>query len=454
MDKSTPIIICRLCDENGNELNIYRKDSIRFTELTSPQTRTKRRICLKSGKTGEVSAAKILIEGYVSASMDGQNLSAPIPFRIKQWIYIYAPDNAELRFTVNNLVCHAVFSQDRCADYIKILINIETAVSAVKQKEICACNDPCVVVDETTDTIRMLSHACIAQRVDQIKAETYQYTALSDGVKRVYTDADELKEYGHRGILSPHEVAYYNLYVNGVLQPKVNYRMTKGRLVFITADIPTEGATIIIKYITFKSEKCIDIKDDQYFTIADGVKREYTNADELKKYSTRGIPGPDEVSYYNLYFNGVLQPKRNYSVKKGLLRFLTADIPQKDHTIILESIAIQDGCGRLMDVEEYQFDTIAKDSRAYCPYAEITPYGKGILAPSQASYQNLMVNAVNQPRVDYKVCDSCLILRTEDLPTAGSPVTLQSIRILNDKCYGGPCNRSSRLCISDLMAGY
>ncbi len=136
----------------------------------------------------DVSAVKILIEGYVSTCIDGQNLSAPVPFRIIQCIYIYTPEHAALEFTVNNFVCQAVLSRNRCAEYIRIMVNIETIVNVSKEMQIEAGEDSCVVVNEKTDTIRMLSKACLIHRIDQIRAETYQYTALSDGEKRVYTN--------------------------------------------------------------------------------------------------------------------------------------------------------------------------------------------------------------------------------------------------------------------------
>jgi hypothetical protein len=429
MVKCAPMIICRLCDKNGMILNAYKQNSIKFTELTSPENRFKQRIRSMSGSI-TYTTAEILIEGYVSVCIDGRNLSAPFPFRIVQRICINAPEHAVLRFTVNNFVCQAATIRNGI-DFIRIKVIIETRVTATKEKMIETDEDPPALAEETIDTVRMLSETCMVHGTDRIKAEAYQYTALSDGEKRVYTNADELKEYGDKGILSPGEVSYYNLYVNGVLQPKVNYIMTEGRLEFITTDIPTEGATVIIKYITLKNKDCINITDDQYYTISDGIKREYTNNNELKKYSTNGIPGPDEVSYYNLYVNGVLQPKRNYIIKKGLLKFITTDIPQEGQPIILESIAIKDACGHLMEVEDYQYDTLADEKRVYCSGRDITPYGRGILAPQQTSYQNLLVNAVNQPSINYKVAGNCLILKTADLPPAGSPVTLQSIRVLN-----------------------
>lgn len=454
MIKYTPIIICRLCDKNGRILNAYKQNSIRFTELTSPENRFKRRVRLMSGRTVYISMAKISIEGYVSVCIDGWNLSAPVPFRIVQRICICAPECAVLKFSVNNFVCQAAPFRCRYADFIRILVNIETRVSASEGGVIEAGGDSSVVVSELMDTVRMVSRTCLIHGIDRIEAEAYQYTAISDGTKRVFTNADELKKYGDKGIFSPEEVSYYNSYVNGVLQPKVNYIMKKGRLEFITEDLPTQGATIIIKYITFKGKNRVNFTDEQYYTIADGVKREYTNGDALRKYSTNGIPGPLEVSYYNLYVNGVLQPRENYIVEKGLLKFITADIPQKGRSIILESIAIKDACGRFLKVEDYQYDILADESRIYCSGGDITPYGQGIVSPQLTSYQNLLVNAVNQPGIDYQVTDSCLVFKTADLPTVGSPVTLQSVRVLNKQCSGKPCDICMCLCLGALMAGF
>ena len=58
-----------------------------------------------------------------------------------------------------------------------------------------------------------------------LHADTYQYNALSDGVKRIYTNNDELTQYGDKGILDPNDVSSFGLFINGVLQPKVNYEI-------------------------------------------------------------------------------------------------------------------------------------------------------------------------------------------------------------------------------------
>lgn len=51
-----------------------------------------------------------------------------------------------------------------------------------------------------------------------IQADTYEYYTLSDGIKSVYTNEDELKEYGNRGILDPAATSFINLFINGILQ--------------------------------------------------------------------------------------------------------------------------------------------------------------------------------------------------------------------------------------------
>lgn len=84
----------------------------------------------------------------------------------------------------------------------------------------------------------------------KLPAITYQYNAQSDGVKRCYTNDDELKAYGNRGILNPELVTYYRLLINGVLQPKEYYEITEGMLYLKTADVPPKGAPIVLDFVT------------------------------------------------------------------------------------------------------------------------------------------------------------------------------------------------------------
>ncbi|WP_067726605.1 DUF4183 domain-containing protein [Oceanobacillus damuensis] len=81
------------------------------------------------------------------------------------------------------------------------------------------------------------------------KADNYIYFTLSDGVKSVYTNVDELKEYGDRGILDPETVTYINLYVNGILQPQNIYEVKKGFLKFLF-DVPLKNVPISLQFIT------------------------------------------------------------------------------------------------------------------------------------------------------------------------------------------------------------
>lgn len=87
-----------------------------------------------------------------------------------------------------------------------------------------------------------------------LKADVYQYNTLSDGVKKVYTNEDELIQYGNKGILNPNQVSYYSLFINGILQPKVNYEIQEGLLILKTEDVPLKYSTIIITFITLKDK--------------------------------------------------------------------------------------------------------------------------------------------------------------------------------------------------------
>ncbi|AST90685.1 MULTISPECIES: DUF4183 domain-containing protein [Sutcliffiella] len=88
------------------------------------------------------------------------------------------------------------------------------------------------------------------QANNTLKVDTYQYNALSDGVSSIYTNKNELKEYGERGILDPKTVSYINLFINGVLQPPNTYEVKKGYLSLKTNNIPQKNTPIILQFIT------------------------------------------------------------------------------------------------------------------------------------------------------------------------------------------------------------
>lgn len=80
-----------------------------------------------------------------------------------------------------------------------------------------------------------------------LKAETYQYTAYSDGLRNVYTDSDAVPLYSTSPILDPDGVTYLNLFVNGILQPLNLYTVRPGLL--ILNDIPPRGVPLILQFV-------------------------------------------------------------------------------------------------------------------------------------------------------------------------------------------------------------
>ncbi|OIJ18768.1 hypothetical protein BKP45_15900 [Anaerobacillus alkalidiazotrophicus] len=79
---------------------------------------------------------------------------------------------------------------------------------------------------------------------------TSQYNTISDGVKEIFTNQDELTMYGEEGILNPNEVSSINLFINGVIQPELNYHVEIGLLTLLTEDIPHQGTPISLQFIT------------------------------------------------------------------------------------------------------------------------------------------------------------------------------------------------------------
>ena len=83
-----------------------------------------------------------------------------------------------------------------------------------------------------------------------LKTTNSLFFTLSDGKNRIYTSKDGLEEYGITKIMSPDEVSYINLFINGMLQPTVNYKVEKGKLTLLTDDIPLKGTVIILQFIS------------------------------------------------------------------------------------------------------------------------------------------------------------------------------------------------------------
>jgi len=447
-DTALSKIYCCLTDENGNILNPYTTNSIRYIDLTSLSNTSQKQSSFHPGKSFDKDEFIILIKGYISLFSEGKRISEPIPFKAYQSFYLHAPKETDLFFQLYDFNCHidAIDTKNHRL-HIKIKVKLDTVVRSKAQVNLMLpviertagkadhfeFKKECVKVTKIFDQCIFTSEINIAYTKKEIlKAEVYQYNALADGDKKTYTNDDELKKYGNRGILDPQEVSYFSLYVNGVLQPFGNYDITKGSLTLKTEDVPLQNAHIAIRFVTFRDKNGAILPAEiyHYNTVADGERNEFTNEDELKCYGDRGILDPEKVSFINLYVNGVLQPKANYVVKKGRLTLLTSDIPHKGVPITLEFITLKDSCGQILKANTYTYHAYAHEKNTYTDEDEIKMYGnQGILDPQKASYHNLFINAVIQPSKNYSVQEGLLTLNTKDLPLKGSPISLQYITV-------------------------
>ena len=440
--KNFPFVFCHLTDQNGKIINPCQPGAIVFTEMSCLKHRTTITTQSSTGETVTKQLITVAIKGFVAVCSDAGILSMPIPFCIIKYLFLYAPNGTDLRFALNCFRCSAVpiFSGEDCqADCIKIAIHIDATVHAtakacllVPTLDDCntVCGKMCISVDRIYDSVRFRCKTCILHTNLLRRAEIYQYNAISNAHQRIYTNADELTAYGHHGLLPPDEVSYCNVFVNGVLQPKINYDLIKGRLTLKTTDLPLQGQAVMVTYVTFinLNNEIQPVTSLLYSAVSDGEKRIFTNADALTEYDSTPIPSPHHVSYFNLYVNGVLQPDTNYTVEKGVLKLNTEDLPLRGQIITLESLIIKTPCGGVFRVKNYQYNAYSKATKIFTDKDGIREYGGAqIISPKFSTYQNLFVNCVIQPSISYSVEEGCLRLNTTDAPIKGAPVSLQYV---------------------------
>lgn len=180
-----------------------------------------------------------------------------------------------------------------------------------------------------------------AQAGALLKGENQQYNALADGVKTAFTDNDELLIYGNQGIPDLGEISFINLYINGVLQPQTNYKVRPGLLILTVDSPPQKGVPVILESLIIRDSKNTLLKAElyQYNTRANG-QREYTNADEITMYGDQGILAPQQTSYHYLFINGVIQPKSNYTLEKGLLTLKVAHLPLEGVPMSIQFVSL------------------------------------------------------------------------------------------------------------------
>lgn len=271
---------------------------------------------------------------------------------------------------------------------------------------------------------------CLQCSPPPLHTEISQYNALARTDARVYTNADEITDFGNQGILDPASVSWVELFINGVLQPPVNYTVQSGVLTLISDDLPLPGSPIILRFISVKDadNTVLTAENSQYCAFGDGSKLIFVDADEIPAYGNVGIQDPAQVSYYNLYVNGVLQPTTNYHVAAGVLTLTTADAPAAGTPITLQAIAIP-GSGEPLSAQ-ISIYSARVDGEEYTNQDGIQEYGSSaILDPDSVSFHCLIINGVAQPEVTYSLEPGALTLLGDPPPITGGPITLQFVTI-------------------------
>lgn len=212
--------------------------------------------------------------------------------------------------------------------------------------------------------------------------------------------------------------------------------MENNHIVWNIGTLNSNNTVVMVAEITGsfydKENNILYAENHQYNTISNGIKKEFTNDDSLIMYGAHSIPDPKDVSFLNLFINGVLQPETNYVVKPGLLILTTINPPQKGVPIILQYLIIKDKNGQLLKAEIYHYTTLSNGEKNYTNADELAMYGsKGILDPQQTSYQNLFINGVIQPSINYTVKTDMLILMGEYPPIKYAPISIQFISLFS-----------------------
>jgi hypothetical protein len=413
---------CYLSDQDGNAINPLAPDSIRYKNLSGADNFGEQPVFIQTGEIRVYATVAVLMEGYITVCACGGRLLRTVPFRSIQTVLLPFQPSGSLFFRTLGVCCRAKsvcnpanpFSE--CAE---IQVHVDSSVCPVGGSE-----DGC-----PRNTV-FKSCICIPCNLMPLHFRAYQYNATGDGEKRLFTNADQDLEYGCTEIPDPGSISFYRLFVNGVLQPEVTYALRKGQLEFRTRDVPPDGVPITLLLVDMgcRNSPRIHVETGYYVTASDGEQSCYTDEDEWKAYGCGGIPDPEELSCWNLFVNGVLQPQATYEIQKGHLRLCEA--PEKGETIILESMRVLDSLDRLLKGGVNQYVAYAKGKHLFTNRDAVKAYHSSrIMLPLLSSYQNIFANGVIQPRAVYRVGDGCLAFVSSDAPDVGQPVTQQSTSI-------------------------
>ena len=438
---------CYLTDDTGRRLDPCMANSIQYSVISCQRLHKCKKLYQK--EIVYLYQVTVLIEGYITVYINNVQISSAIPFSETRTLSLYAPCCNHFIFTAEKFNCHVIpFFSDGITNWkLNITITIDSIARAEGEIEIivpvlqhrhpaenkllanCNLNKMWLDVYQVYDRAAFTSVINIPYTKTLLKADVSQYNTYSH-VSKIYTNADEITEYGNNGILDPNSISFLSMFINGVMQPQINYTVTAGMLTLNTSNISLDMAPVLLRFITLKDKNGNLLKGEiyQYNTVSNGVKREYTNADELTMYGNKGILNPNDVSFYNVYINGVLQPKTNYDLTEGLLVLKTLNVPLAGAPIIVEFITVKDLGDRPLMAVLSQYNTLATNKKIYTNQDELTEYGHdGIPTPEMTSYQNMSINGVIQPSVNYMVTTGLLTLNTDDTPINGAPIYLQSV---------------------------
>lgn len=313
-----PRINAYLSDKNGRPICPYQPGAIQYTNLLLPEEYPSKQLLLSSGDTVRCLLTAVLINGYITVPTCGNKIRKIVPFSMSNCILLPPEGSINTRFKTNDFCCSAVPALDRAcrpSGYIKIYAYVDAMVFP-KTEPNSGQND--------CQGVSFQSCTNFFYNMQAIRANVYQYNAISNGQKKIYVNQDELKQYGNKGLISPDDTSMQQLFINGAIQPNTNYALEKGKLELRTEDVPKAGEPISVSYVTLTGRKneILDTNNDFYVAVADGSKSIYTNDDALLEYGYKGIPSPQEVSFFNLFVNGVLQPKTVYKIRKGVFTAL------------------------------------------------------------------------------------------------------------------------------------
>lgn len=84
-----------------------------------------------------------------------------------------------------------------------------------------------------------------------LKTRSYFYYALGDGVKSLFTLRDQMPGYAS-ALPNPRKISLTNVFVDGILQSPLSYRLHPHGLQFISEHIPGRESRVIAQFIAIK----------------------------------------------------------------------------------------------------------------------------------------------------------------------------------------------------------